>query len=107
MRNGLIFANSLGILTCRGGSDSLIVVENCTGQTTWWDSAAGIFAECVDAASLIGKVVFKHCVRSSNQVTHVLANYSFCNKACSSWCDEPTACLIFRLLDDVIPVYIQ
>jgi len=82
------------------------VIENCTGQTTWWNTAAAIFEECVDTSSLIGKVVFKHCVHSLNQAAHVLANYSFHNKTCSSWCDEPPACLISRLLDAIIPVYV-
>ena len=83
-----MFANSLGFPRVEAESDSLSVIEYCTGQNRWWDSAAAIFAECVDVASLIGKVKFKHCVRLCNQAAHVLASHSFCNKLSSSWTDE-------------------
>ena len=62
-----------------------------------------MFAECVDIVSSIEKVIFKHCLRSCNQAAHVLASHSFCNKINSSWVNEPPACLIPKLLDDVIP----
>ena len=58
----------------------------------------------MDVSVLIGKVKFKHCFRSSNQATHVLANYSFCNKTSSIWTDESPGCLVSKLVDDVIPI---
>ena len=85
MRNGLAFANSLGFPRVEAESDSSTVIEYCSGQTRWWDAAAAIFAECMDVSSLIGKVTFKHCGRSSNQAAHVLASHSFYNKINSSW----------------------
>ena len=57
MRDGLVFANSLGFNRLEAESDSLQVINFCNGQTRWWDSAAAIFAECVDTSSLIGKVI--------------------------------------------------
>ena len=104
MRDGLIFANSLGFPRVEAESDSLMVIDYCTGQTRWWDAAAAIFAECVDVSSSIGKVKFKHCYRSSNQAAHVLANHGFCNKISSCWMGEPPGCLVPNLVDDVIPV---
>ena len=97
MRDGLIFANSLGFNRVEAESDSSIVIDYCSGQTEWWDSAAAVFAECIDVSLSIGKVIFKHCARSSNQAAHVLASYYFCNKICSSWTDEPPACLVSKL----------
>ena len=104
MRDGLIFASSLGFNRVEAESDSSIVIDYCSGQTEWWDSAAAVFAECVDVSLSIGKVIFKHCARSSNQAAHVLASYCFCNKICSSWTYEPPTCLVSKLIDDVIPI---
>ena len=58
----------------------ILVIEFCSGQTRWGDAATAIFAERVDTTTSIGKVIYKHCYRSSNQAAHVLANYSYCNK---------------------------
>ena len=104
MRDGLIFASSLGFNRVEAESDSSIVIDYCSGQTEWWDLAAAVFAECVDVSLSIGKVIFKHCARSSNQAAHVLASYCFCNKICSSWTYEPPTCLVSKLIDDVIPI---
>jgi hypothetical protein len=101
MRDGLVFANSLGFNRLEAESDSLQVIYFCNGQTRWWDSAAAIFAECVDTSSLIGKVIFKHCYRSCNQAAHALANFCFCNKSSFSWLDEPPDCVVSKLVDDV------
>lgn len=81
MRDGLALANSLGFNRVEEESDSLQVINFCSGQTRWWDSAAAIFAECLDISSLIGKVIYKHCPRSCNQAAHVLANFGFCSKS--------------------------
>lgn len=51
--------------------------------------ASAFFAKCVDITSLIGKVTFKHYLRSANQAAHVLANYCYCNKISISCTDEP------------------
>ncbi|XP_073363637.1 uncharacterized protein [Aegilops tauschii subsp. strangulata] len=104
MQDGLNFASSLGFPQVEAESDSSIVIESCDGQTRWWDEAAAIFAECVDISSLIRKVKFKHHYLSSNQAAHVLANYSYCNKLCSHWTDEPPGCLVSNLVDDVTPM---
>ena len=101
MRDGLVFANSLGFPRVEAESDSLNVINFCDGQSRWWDAATAIFAECVDVSSLIGKVIFKHCFRSSNQVAHVLARFSYSNKVSSSWTDEPPDYLVSKLVDDV------
>lgn len=87
MRDGLDFANSLGFNRIEAESDSSQVINFCSGQTRWWDAATAIFAECMDLSSLIGKVIFKHCSRSCNEVAHVLANHSYCNKTFVTWLD--------------------
>ena len=67
MRDGLEFANSLGLNQVDAESDSLQVINYCNGQTRWWDDAAALFVECVDLGSMIGKVMFNHCLRSFNK----------------------------------------
>ena len=61
MRDGLNLANSLGFQRVEAESDSLTVINCCSGQSTWWDAAAAIFTECVDISTLIVNVNFKHC----------------------------------------------
>ena len=45
MRDGLVFANSLGFPRVEAESDSLNVINFCDGQSRWWDAATTIFAE--------------------------------------------------------------
>ena len=107
MRDGLVFANSLGFSCLEAESDSLQVINFCTGQTRWWDEAAALFAECVDLGTSIGKVIYKHCLRSCNRAAHVLANFSFCNKLSSVWLHEPPDFLVRKLVDDVNIIHNQ
>ncbi|XBI00172.1 hypothetical protein VPH35_129307 [Triticum aestivum] len=93
--------NSLGFNRLEAESDSMQLIEFCTGQTRWWDVAAAIFADCVDTTTSIGKVIYKHCYRSSNQVAHVLAKFTYCNKLSLIWMNEPPGVLVSKLIDDV------
>jgi ribonuclease HI len=101
MRDGLVLANSLGFNRLEVESDSMQVINFCTGQSRWWDAATAIFAERVDTSTLIGKVIYKHCYRSSNQAGHVLANYSYCSKLSLVWMNEPPGMLVSKLVDNV------
>lgn len=85
-------------------SDSLEVVNFCNGASQWWDSAAAIYAECLDVANLIGKVKFKHCNRVANGAVHELAKFSFLNKLSCNWDDDPPSPLLGVLANDVIIV---
>ena len=104
MRDGLIFANSLGFPWVEAESDSQVVINYCDGQPIWGDAAAAIFAECLDVSTSIGKVIFKHCSRTLNKAAHVLAQFSYCNKNSVSWTEEPPSCLVPILVDDVLPL---
>jgi hypothetical protein len=76
-------------------------IQACTGEHTWWNESAAIFADCVDLASLIDLVSFKHCPREVNEVAHELARSSFSNKLSSSWFEEPPDFIISRIVNDV------
>lgn len=67
-RDGLLFANNMGFHRVEAESDSLEVMNFCSGQNTWWEPAATIFVECLDIGESIGKANFMHCFRSANQV---------------------------------------
>ena len=101
MRDGLFLSNSLGLNQIESESDFLQVINFCNGQERWWDEAAALFAECVDISTSIGKVIFKHCIRSCNQAAHVLANYRFCNKSTLTWLDEAPDFIVSTLVDYV------
>ena len=77
------------------------MINFCTGQSQWWDVAAAIFSECVDLATSIGTVNYKHCKRNANVVAHKLVSYSFCNRTSVSWVDEPPGWLTSSLVNDV------
>ena len=102
IRDGLNLANSIGCNNVEAESDSTDIINYCYGQTQWWNAAAAIFAECVDTATSIGKVKFKHCPWTANSVAHDLASYSFCNKKFVSWINESSGWLIETLLNDVL-----
>ena len=89
MRDGLALVNSLGFNRLEAESNLMQLIEFCSGQTRWGNAAAGIFAECVDTTTSIGKVIYKHCYRWSNQAEHVLAKFSYCNKISVVWMNEP------------------
>ena len=78
-------ANTSGFNRVEAKSDSLNVVNCCQGQNQWWDAAATVFAECIDIATLIGKVIFSHCFRKANSIAHELAKFSFSNKSETIW----------------------
>lgn len=102
MRDGLNMVNAMGFNRVEAESDSLSVVNYCQCQEKWWDAAAAIFVECIDSATLVGKVIFKHIFRDANCVAHELAKFSFCNKYDRSWSDEPPGFLISHLVNGVI-----
>lgn len=103
-RDGLSLANSLGFgcNSVEAESDSMEVINFCTGSTQWWDSAAAIYAELLDITSLIGKVKFKHCNRKVNGVAHELAKHSYLNKLSCSWTEDLAVWMIPGLANDVI-----
>ena len=97
----MILANSLGFHNIEAESDSSDVVQFCNGQNQWWDAAAAIFAECLDLATGIGRVKFKHCGRSANEVAHEIAKQVYVSKVSCNWVDEPPSFFIPNLINDV------
>ena len=106
MRDGLQLAVKLGCSNVVAESDSIQVVQACTGEEPWWNAAATIFADCVDLVTNIGSVKFSHCLREANQVAHELAKDSFINRSSSSWMAEAPNFIVSNLINDVIIVNI-
>lgn len=101
MRDGLSLTNSMGFHVVEADSDYLEVVNLCTGQTQWCDIAGAIYAECIDLATEIGKVIFMHCNREANSVAHELARFSYINKDSRTWNGDPPSFLLGKPVDDV------
>ena len=102
MKEGLALANRLGYNVVEAESDSTDVIEACKGGEIWWNEAAAIFADCVDYATSIGTVFFKHCPRETTEVAHTIARHSFNHKISCNWVDEPPGFMLDALLNDVI-----
>jgi ribonuclease HI len=101
MKEGLSLAMHMGYNMIVAESDSMEVVEACSGAETWWSEAAAIFADCVNRVASIGTVSFHHTLREANQVAHELAKNSFSNKSTCNWIDEPPDFILDKLLNDV------
>lgn len=106
MKDGLHLANSLGATKIQAKFDYMEVINFCKGQMQWWDSAAAVYADCVETALQIGTMDFKHVPREANGVAHELACFSFHNNLSCTCDDEPSSCLLACLAKNVniIPV---
>jgi ribonuclease HI len=101
MLHGLTLANSLGYTNIEAKSDSLKVVNLCTGVDRIWKDATVICANIFIQAANIGKVEFMHCRRDINKVAHELARSYFMSSTGCNWVDEPPSFLLEKLLNDV------
>jgi ribonuclease HI len=99
--HGLMFANSLGCNVIEAESDSLEVIQLCSGQDRIWNESTAIYADILSTAGMIGKVTFSHCGRESNIVAHELASHSFNSASSCNWVDEPPSFIRQSLLNDV------
>jgi ribonuclease HI len=89
MRDGLELANVMGCTSNEAKSDSLEVIEYCSGNKQLWNKETAIFADCLSIIDQIGKVEFTHCRRSYNRAAHAIARSSFIDKSSCIWVDEP------------------
>jgi hypothetical protein len=101
MRNGLSLASSLGYKAIEAESDSIEVIQICSGEVRMWNEATTIYSEILSHAGIIGKVDFMHCGRDSNYAAHYIARECFNSKVGCNWADEPPSFLAQTLLNDV------
>jgi ribonuclease HI len=102
MLHGLTLANSLGYSDVEAESDSLKVIQICGGMERIWNDATAIYADILNQAGSIGKVVFSHCGRDTNAAARELARNCFTSNISCNWVDEPHSFLFDALLNDVI-----
>jgi hypothetical protein len=57
MMEGLALANRFGCNNVIMESDSMETVDACSGNEAWWGESSAIFADCIDLATLIYKVL--------------------------------------------------
>jgi ribonuclease HI len=101
MREGLNFAVSVGCNDVIAESDSVEVIDSCSGKEIWWNESVAVFADIVDISSSLDKVIFKHCARNANKVAHELAKFSFDNEQTCNWANDPPSFLLSCLINDV------
>lgn len=82
-------------------SDSLEVINLCSGNERIWNMATAVYADIIMKAGVIGDVEFNHCGRDNNKVAHSLARECFNSKLSCNWVDEPPSFLLQPLLNDV------
>jgi ribonuclease HI len=99
--HGLKMAQNMNYSAVEVESDSLEVIQYCTGAERIWSEATAIFAEIMAVAGSIGMVEFNHCTRDMNRVAHDIARFSFSSRADCNWVDEPPSFILQPLLDDV------
>jgi ribonuclease HI len=101
MREGLALANRYGGDNVIMESDSLETVNACNGDEAWWGEESAIFADCVDLASFIDKIQYRHCPREANEVAHEIAKVCFADKNSCNWLVEPPSFILPMLINDV------
>lgn len=89
LKHGLMLANDLGFHSIQIESDSIEVINACSGQERIWSGASAVYAECFIMAGMIGSVHFMHCNREANVVAHNLAKFAYDRNETCNWVDEP------------------
>jgi ribonuclease HI len=102
MLHGLLFAHSLGYHDIVAESDSLEVINLCSGEDRIWNEATAVYADILSCVGAIGKVEFIHCVRDLNKVAHSLARDCYNSRVTCNWVDEPPSFILDSLLNDVM-----
>jgi ribonuclease HI len=101
MLHGLTFANSLGYNHVEAESDSLEVIQLCSGAERIWNEAIAIYADILTQVGFIGNVEFMHTGRDTNAAAHELARNCFDTNSSCIWVDEPPSFMLQVLLNDV------
>jgi ribonuclease HI len=102
MLHGLTLANSLGYSDVEAESDSLEVIQLCGGMERIWIDASAIYADILNQAGSIAKVVFSHCERDINVAAYELARNCFTSNISCNWVDKPPSFLLLSaLLNDI------
>jgi ribonuclease HI len=102
MLHGLSLANRLGYTHIEAESDSLEVINLCSGTDQIWSDAVAIYADILVQARGIGKVEFMHCRRDANKVAHEIAKNCLSSSTSCSWVTEPPSFILQTLLNDVM-----
>jgi ribonuclease HI len=93
MLHGLELANSIGCNALEAESDSIEVITYFSGEVEMWNEATAVYADCITITSMIGKVEYKHCLRETNEVAHLIARNSFISHISCIWVGEPPSLL--------------
>jgi ribonuclease HI len=98
---GLEMVNRLGFNSIEIESDSMEVIQFCTGEERIWNDATAVYVGIFEHAASIGHVEFHHCRRETNMVAHEIARNSLSTRTSCNWVDEPPSFILSALLNDV------
>jgi ribonuclease HI len=101
LQEGLSLANHLGYNNVIAESDSIEIIEACTGTEARWGDSSAVLADCVDLMALFGTTQFQHCMRKANGAAYVLAKFFFSDKKSCNWIDQPLSFLLEELVNHV------
>ena len=82
---GLEFLEKLGCQSVCIESDSLELIQACTGVIEIWSPYSAILAECFLKASTMNIASLQLCPRDANQVAHELAKHAYQMKVQLEW----------------------
>jgi hypothetical protein len=101
-QRGLEFVERIGCSSrVSTESDSLELIQCCTGTTEVWNPYAAILADCFLQANMMTDVSFHHCPRSANQVAHELAKFAYSSKETHVWDGDPPGFIFPHVIRDV------
>jgi ribonuclease HI len=67
MLHGLSLVNQIGCNSVEAESDSIEVIQICTGENCMWNEATAIYSDIFVQATSIGTVEFSHCMRDTKK----------------------------------------
>ena len=101
VQKGLDLVECLGCSKVIVVSDSLEVIEACTGVVEIWTPYTAILVDIFQKAFRIGLVCFSHCPRNANKAAHNLAKLTYESKVAMYWDDDPPTILLPDFINDV------
>jgi hypothetical protein len=101
LRAGLSLAHCIGCNNVIAESDSLEIVEACSGAEVWEGDSAAVFADCVDLMALIGSVQVSIAQGKLMVQLTCLAKFCSSDNNFYNWIDEPPSFLLDTLVNDV------
>jgi hypothetical protein len=101
LRDGLSLAQFLGGNKVIIQSDNVQVIETLMNGCFSATSSSAIFDDCRILSAGYREILFEHCSREVNQVSHELARHSVINHVDEFWDNHPPSFILPAMVNDV------